>query len=139
MKTARQLLAPTLLFAFATAHAQEMQPGLWEITTSMQMQGMTLPGNKMTHCYTAQDVTAGKHYKGDDPGKCTISNMKSSGGNVSYDMSCLIEGGKMTATVKGKVSPTAYELDQKMRMTPDQGMGEMHSIIKGRRLGDCKK
>lgn len=23
-------------------------------------------------------------------------------------------------------------------MTPDQGMGEMQSFIKGRRLGDCK-
>ncbi len=132
-------LAALAMFALATlANAQEMKPGLWEITTTMQMQGMQMPGQKFTHCYTAQDVAAGKQYQGDDKSKCAISNMKTGGGNVSYDMACAFEGGKMTGSVKGTMSPTAYSFDQKMRMTPDQGMGEMHSIIKGRRLGDCK-
>jgi len=132
-------LAALALFALATfANAQEMKPGLWEITTTMQMQGMQMPGQKFTHCYSAQDVAAGKQYQGDDKSKCTISNMKTGGGSVSYDMACAFEGGKMTGSVKGTMSPTAYSFDQKMRMTPDQGMGEMHSIIKGRRLGDCK-
>lgn len=134
-----KLLATLTLGLFATlAQAQEMQPGLWEITTSMQMQGMQMPGQKFTHCYTAKDVAAGKQYQGDDKNKCTISNMKTGGGNVSYDMACAFEGGKMTGSVKGTMSPTTYSFDQKMRMTPDEGMGEMHSIIKGRRLGDCK-
>lgn len=132
-------LAALAMFALATfANAQEMKPGLWEITTTMQMQGMQMPGQKFTHCYSAQDVAAGKQYQGDDKSKCTISNMKTGGGSVSYDMACAFEGGKMTGSVKGTMSPTAYSFDQKMRMTPDQGMGEMHSIIKGRRLGDCK-
>lgn len=120
------------------AHAQEIKPGLWEIATAMKMQEMEMPGGKFTHCYTAQDVAAGKQYKSED-GKCTISNMKAGGGNVSYDMICNVDGGgKMTGSVKGTMSPTAYTFEQKMRMTPDQGMGEMHSTIKGRRLGDCK-
>lgn len=131
--------ATIALATFATsASAQEMNPGLWEITTSMQMQGMQMPAQKFTHCYTAKDVAAGKQYQGDEKSKCTIANMKTGGGSVSYDMACAFEGGKMTGSVKGKMSATAYEFDQKMRMTPDQGMGEMHSIIKGRRLGDCK-
>lgn len=139
MRTARCLAACSLLVGIAAVHAQEMQPGLWEISTTMKMQGMQLPANKMTHCYTAQDIAAGKHYKGDDASKCTIANLKAAGGNISYDMTCAIEGGKMTGTVKGKVTPTTFEFDQKMRMTPDEGMGDMHSIVKGRRLGDCKK
>jgi hypothetical protein len=134
-----RMLATLALASLATfAHAQEMQPGLWEIVTTMKMQGMEMPGGKLTHCYTAQDIASGKHYQGDEASKCTISNMKTSGGSVSYDMSCAIEGGKMTGSIKGTTSPTAYSFDQKMRMTPDHGMGEMHSIIKGRRLGDCK-
>jgi hypothetical protein len=120
------------------AAAQEMKPGLWEIDTSMKMQDMQLPGARFTHCYTAKDIAAGKQYSADEESKCTITNMKTSGGHVSYDMACAIEGGKMAGSVKGTMSATSYNFDQKMRMTPDHGMGEMHSIIKGRRLGDCK-
>lgn len=135
LRSAATLL--TLLFA-GLAQAQDMQPGLWEVTTSMKMQGMELPGAKFTHCYTAKDIASGKQYAPDEASKCTIANMKVAGGKISYDMNCIVEGGKMSASVKGTISPTAYTLDQRMRMTPDQGMGEMHSTLKGRRLGDCK-
>ncbi|MEW6165411.1 MAG: DUF3617 family protein [Pseudomonadota bacterium] len=134
-----RLLATFALGCIATfANAQEMQPGRWEIVTTMKMQGMQMPGGKFTHCYTAKDLASGKQYAGDEASKCAIANLKSSGGNVSYDITCAMEGGKMSGSVKGKSSPTAYTFEQKMRMTPDQGMGEMHSTIKGRRLGDCK-
>lgn len=135
----KRLLAALALAALAgPGIAQDMQPGLWEIVSSMKMQGMEMPGGKFTHCYTQKDVAAGKQYNPDEASKCTLSNLKTSGGNVSYDMACAIEGGKMTGSVKGTMSATAYTLEQKMRMTPDQGMGEMHSTIKARRVGDCK-
>lgn len=131
--------ATIALTSFAPlAHAQEMKPGLWEVSTSMKMMGMQMPGGKFTHCYTAKDVAEGKQYQGDGQNPCKITNMKASGGNISYDMNCTMEGGKMTGSVKGKMSATAYTFEQKMRMTPDQGMGDMHTTIQGRRLGDCK-
>jgi hypothetical protein len=134
----RLLFAFVVALAATLAQAQEMKPGLWELVTTMKMQGMQMPGGKFTHCYTAQDLAAGKQYSGDEASKCSISNMKSAGGSISYDIACNSEGGKMSGSVKGTVSPTAYTFEQKMRMTPDQGMGEMLSTIKGRRLGDCK-
>lgn len=136
MKRFATIIASTLCATFA--HAQEMQPGLWEITTTMTMQGMQMPGGTFKHCYTAKDIAAGKQYNADDKSKCTIANLKTGGGKVSYDMACTIEGGKMNASVKGTLSGTAYAFDQKMRMTPDHGMGEMNSTIQGRRIGDCK-
>jgi hypothetical protein len=36
------------------------------------------------------------------------------------------------------MGPTAYTFDQKIRMMPDPGMGEMHQTMTGRRIGDCK-
>lgn len=131
------LLVPAFLAPLALAQ-QTMQPGLWEMTTAMKMQGMDLPGSKFTHCYTAKDLEAGKQYQPDAASKCAIANLKTAGGNISYDINCPIEGGKMTGTVKGTMAASSFSFDQKMRMTPDQGMGEMHSIIKGRRSGDCK-
>ncbi|MDP1653830.1 MAG: DUF3617 family protein [Rhodocyclaceae bacterium] len=135
----KRLLTTLAFISFAPlALAQEMSPGLWELTTEMKMQGMNVPPNKFTHCYTAKDIASGKQYGMDEKSKCAIANMKNAGGNISYDMSCSGDGNKMTGSVKGAMSATAFSFEQKLRMTPDQGMGEMQSFIKGRRLGDCK-
>jgi len=135
----KRLLAAIALVSLASPLlAQEMSPGLWELTAEMKMQGMAMPPNKFTHCYTAKDIASGKQYGMDEKSKCTISNMKNAGGNISYDMTCAADGTKMTGTVKGMMSATAFAFEQKLRMMPDQGMGEMQSFIKGRRLGDCK-
>ncbi len=134
----RLLAALAFISCASSVFAQEMTPGLWELTTEMKMQGMAMPPNKFTHCYTAKDIASGKQYGMDEKSKCAINNMKNAGGNISYDMVCAADGTKMTGTVKGTMSATAFTFEQKLRMTPDQGMGEMHSFIKGRRLGDCK-
>lgn len=134
----RTLAALVFVSLSPLGYAQEMSPGLWELTTEMKMQGMNMPANKFTHCYTAKDIASGKQYGMDEKSKCTISNMKSAGGNISYDMTCAADGSKMSGSVKGTMSATAFAFEQKLRMTPDQGMGEMHSFVKGRRLGDCK-
>ncbi|MFN3884073.1 MAG: DUF3617 domain-containing protein [Rhodocyclaceae bacterium] len=135
----RLLSALACLMLASPLFAQEMSPGLWELTTEMKMQGMKMPAQKFTHCYTPQDIASGKQYGMDEKSKCTIRNMKNDGGNISYEMICEAEGGKMTGTVKGTISASAFDFEQKLRMTPDQGMGEMISLIKGRRIGDCKK
>lgn len=134
----RLLVALASVGLASPALAQEMTPGLWELTTEMKMQGMAMPAHKFTLCYSAKDLAAGKQYGLDEKSQCKISNMKQSGGNISYDMLCTADGGKMSGSVKGTMSATAFAFEQKLRMTPDQGMGEMHSFIKGRRLGDCK-
>jgi hypothetical protein len=134
----RLLVAFAVISCASPAFAQEMTPGLWELAAEMKMQGMAMPPNKFTHCYTAKDISSGKQYGMDEKSKCTISNMKNTGGNISYDMSCAADGSKMTGSVKGTMSATAFAFEQKLRMIPDQGMGEMQSFIKGRRLGDCK-
>jgi hypothetical protein len=121
------------------ARAEEMQPGLWELTTEMKMAGMRMPAQKFTHCYTPQDLAAGKQYRMDEQSRCTIRNMKNVGGRISFEMTCEAEGSKMTGSVQGTMSATAFSFEPRMRMTPDQGMGVMLSTITGRRLGDCKK
>lgn len=136
----RRLIALLCCAHLSPVVAQEMSPGLWELTTEMKMQGMAMPPTKFTQCYTAQDIAAGKHYGMDEKSKCTIRNMKNVGGNISYEMTCVADdGSKMNGTVKGSLTATSFQFEQKLRMVPDQGMGEMFSIVKGRRLGDCKK
>lgn len=135
----RLLIALACTLSASLTFAQEMQPGLWELSTEMKMQGMKMPPQKFTHCYTPQDIASGKQYGMDEKSRCSIRNLKNVGGNISYEMTCEADGSKMTGSVKGTMSATAFAFEQKLRMTPDQGMGEMVSFVKGRRLGDCKK
>ncbi len=134
----RLLAAFVCVSLSAPSLAQEISPGLWEITTTMKMQGMTMPAQKIIHCYTKKDIAAGRQYIPEENSQCKISNMRRSGGNIGYDMTCTAEDEKLTGSVKGTISANAFSLEQKLRVTPDQGMGVMLSIIKGRRLGDCK-
>jgi hypothetical protein len=53
-------------------------------------------------------------------------------------MACTSPQGKMTGSAKGTTTTTSYATEMKMRMTPDEGMGEMTQSLKGRLLGDCK-
>lgn len=132
------LHAAILLACAAPCFAQDMKPGLWEIATTTRMQGMDLPGGRFAHCFTASDIAAGKQYNPDDTSKCSISNLKSAGGKISYDIDCAVEGGRMAGSAKGSMSPASYSWELKIRMTPDQGMGEIFSTVQGRRTGDCK-
>lgn len=117
------------------AQAEEMKPGLWEITSQMRAQGMQMPAMKFTHCYSSKDISEGRHYRPDPQNECKMSNLKQSGNDVSFDMKCQDGGQAMTMSVKGTVTATTFRFEQKMRTAE---MGEMLSTTQGKRIGDCK-
>jgi hypothetical protein len=128
------LLAGVSLFLPVPAPAAEMmKPGLWEITTSMEMPGMPYqaPPQTMRHCYTAQEV---KEEPVPKDNNCKITDLKSSGNKVSWKLECK---GEMAGKGEGEMvylGDSAYEGKTKMQT---QGM-TMTSKYKGKRLGDCK-
>ncbi len=59
----RQTLIILVFAAFAPpvlAAPSAMQPGLWEITTKIEMSGMPMPSQTLRHCYTKQDIEQGQ-------------------------------------------------------------------------------
>jgi hypothetical protein len=118
---------------------QQMQPGRWEMSSAMKMQGMQMPGQKWNHCFTAQDIADGKQHRMEDgQSKCTMSDMKASGATYSYSFACTSKDGNMSGQAKGSGTNTSFNTEIKMRMTPDQGMGEFTQVMTGHRVGDCK-
>lgn len=120
----------------------DMQAGMWEYQMEMTMQGMAMkmPAQVYKRCLTPQDIAQNKHFAEDRGGKnpCTISNMKNSGGKFSYDMMCKTEHGTMTGSASGSSSPTAMEMESKMKMVPPtNGMSEMQQKIRAKRTGSC--
>lgn len=134
----------TVLLTSFGSHAQtgaDIQPGMWEYQMEAKMPGMpNMPPTTIKRCLTAQDVAQNKHLT-NDQGKnpCTISNMKSSGGKVSYDFSCKTEQSSVKGSSSGSASGTAMDIQTRMLMTMpgQQGSMEMQQKMKARRLGAC--
>ena len=135
----KHLATALVLTLLSTLTQAQMQPGRWEMSSQMNMQGMQMPGHKSTQCLTAQDIAAGKQHQMDDgQSKCQVSDMKTSGASYSYNFDCASAEGKMSGQAKGNSAATTFTTEIKLRMTPDQGVGEITQIMNGRRTGDCK-
>jgi len=125
----------------AFAQAPDVQPGMWEYQMEMKIPGMpNMPPQTYKRCLTPQDVAQNKQFADNSGGKnpCTITNMKNAGGKVSYDFTCKSERGTMTGNASGKSTPTAIEMESRMKMNPPmEGMSEMSQKMRAKRLGDC--
>lgn len=127
------VLVCCMLFAATAFGAPNMQDGLWEITTTMEMKGMPAEMMKpMTHttCLTQKDSFPEKPQKSDC--KMTSSNPQSD--TVSWTVTCpnSVSKGRITysgTTFEGTTETTAAQDGQKMHMK---------SRMKGKRIGPCK-
>ncbi len=132
-----RLVVPSLLLMLLlplVAAADGMKPGLWEITTTMQMPGMPFqpPPQTIQHCYTPAEASAAPVPAGDP--KCRVENVSRNGNTTSWTVSCSGDGagsGKGEITFSGD---SAYS--GKMTMTTE-GM-TMTSSYQGKRIGPCK-
>ena len=135
----RKIVLAGLLAGFSLFHpsmapaADAMKPGLWEITTTMEMPGMPFqqPPQVVRHCYTAQEV---KEEPVPKDKNCKVTDLKSSGNKVNWKVECK---GEMAGKGEGQITyqgDSAYEGWTKMQT---QGMN-MTMKYKAKRLGDCK-
>ena len=136
------LFAASLLVPAVPLYAAppNMQEGLWEITTTISIEGVpfSMPPMKVTHCYTKKDLedssktrpAAGGSKKKSD---CEVKDLKESGSAASWKIECK-DGTKGTgeATYKG----STYSLTQKV--VDKGGDGASTTTINAKRLGACK-
>ncbi len=112
--------------------AEMMKPGLWEITTSMEMPGMPMqiPAQTMRHCYTEQEIREQPVPKDQN---CKMTDLKTTGNKVSWKLECT---GEMAGTGEGEIihrGDSAYEGKALIRT---QGMA-MTTKYQGKRVGPC--
>ncbi len=138
----RLLVTTALMVASLSASAESnITPGMWEYQMETKMKGMPA-GMKpvvMRRCLTPQDVAQNKHLtQGSEKNPCTMSNMKASGGQVSYDFVCKTEGGTMKGSTTGTTSATSLDFETRVQMVPAvEGMSDMQQKIRAKRVGNC--
>jgi hypothetical protein len=127
-------IVAALLFLFSAQlsfAAPNMEDGLWEITTTVDMPGVPSKSFTQTSCLTKEKAVPQTTESG-----CTITDMKTQGNTVTWTVVCR-EG---MSTSKGKVTYAGTTMDgviETMVKTGGQTM-TMKSTMKGKRIGPCK-
>jgi len=123
-----------LLFLFSgglSFGAPNMDDGLWEITTTVDMPGM--PSQSFTHtsCLTKEKAVPQTAESG-----CTVKDVKTQGNTITWTVVCR-EGMSMST---GKVTYAGTTMDGVVETTVKTGgkTMTMKSTMKGKRIGPCK-
>ncbi len=114
--------------------AQNMKEGLWEITMTMEMPGMSMkmPPQTNTHCLTKKDMVPQKGEPGEE---CKVIKHEVKGDTVTWIMECKTKEG--LTTFNGKVTYKGESFKGLVKMK-QSGM-EMTQNLKGKWIGKCLK
>jgi len=138
MKNIKPLI-PALLILFAvTACSSEpsMEDGIWEMTSTMEMEGMkgmsgNMPPMTYRECLTSKNMVPTQKRRNQD---CEILEQDISGDTVTWKMRCTTNG--MVSQMSGSSTYNGDTMKGNMQMT--SGAMKMSSHITGKRLGPCK-
>jgi hypothetical protein len=104
---------------------------LWELTTKMDMPGMSMPSVTHTSC-----LPKGAAYKPDrnqQQKNCEMTDIKVSGNKTSWKIHC---SGKDAMDGVGEMTRTADTMKGTMKMSMMNG--QMTQVISGKRVGTCQ-
>jgi hypothetical protein len=130
-----------LALAFPALAAPNMQPGLWEITTKMEMRGMegmpAMPPMTVRQCIRPTDVQNGSRTVPQNDPNCTVKDYRVQGNTANWRVECRGENpmsGSGTITYNG----TSYSGTTKFQIQEEGQTMHMMQTFSGRRVGDCK-
>ena len=107
-----------------------LQEGLWEITSKMQMMGMNMPAVKHNQCITRENAVPDSSQPNQE---CKIVETSVNGDTVSWKMVCKTPEGESKMNGEITYNGDTFKGTLKIDM---QGM-EMVQNMSGRRIGDC--
>jgi hypothetical protein len=135
------VLALIFVLIITVAYADpNMKEGLWEITTQMEVSGMTMQMPPHTHiqCLTKKDMVPQKHQKGED--ECKITKQKIKEDTVSWIAECNTSEGTMYFSGKITYAGNTFSGVMKMKDTGSKMSGmEMTQRISGRWIKECEE
>ena len=128
----------TLLLAlFATAAtAADVQPGNWEMTITLSMEGApgAAPPVTQTRCLTEAEARDPSRLVGS--ATCEFTNKRDNGSEMSFDVA---SGGQLPMRGKGVVRYSAQNVAATLELSAEAGGQKLatRSQLSARRLGDC--
>lgn len=134
----RPVAFSSLLLACAFASAQDIRPGRYQTTATMNVAGPMGKPMIDEDCITRKDIEDGLTRVGiEKDSQCKVLGLKRSPGHVSYQLACAEDGVKTTGDVKGTMTADSFEFDI-VTTAPERGARPMNLKVKGKRIGECK-
>ncbi len=134
-------LTPALLFSLASPvfSATHMQPGLWEITTTIQIPGVKLdiPPVVARQCFTAAQLKATEHPLPTSPG-CTITDSTHSSEITRWQMQCKQGNNRINASGEIHYSAQSYQGSARFSDSSGKHAETVVHRYSGKRLGTCR-
>jgi hypothetical protein len=135
----------------ADAGQLTIQPGQWEVTTSVSSvratrlpPGVTMPQMPTTTvrtCVTpaqAREAAASFAGRSDRHGmNCDYSGVSIANGRIQGRSTCSREGMTATVTMDGTFTPTSYDIQQQMQASIRGRESSSTNHLVGRRVGEC--
>ena len=127
-----------LVLFFNPAWGLDFKPGMYKITSSVEMPGMpagSVPPQTITQCLTELDPVPNKDVSGQP---CNIKDMNQKGNTITWKMECEQQGQKMTSDGQIQYSGDSFEGTIKTKMGPEAGNMTVKTVVSGSRIGDCQ-
>ena len=125
------LVVLTTVAALPAQAADEMRPGQWQVTQTMEMGGQSMPPQTLTYCHKASDPKEPLPSQ-QLPEGCKTGEMEHSGNTVRWQFSCT---GENAMQGSGEMTQHSDSYEGVMRMKTEAGAMTTH--MQGKRIGDC--
>lgn len=125
--------------AYGEPNEPDMQEGLWEISSAVEVPGMpmAMPPTTIQHCFTKSDVADKQKILPINDGKCELQDYKQDGNKATWKMQCR---GEMAMKGTGEITYHGDSYQGKMIMEMG-GAGQGGQVIQkysAKRIGDCQ-
>ena len=122
-------ILPSISFA-----APDMQPGRWEITSTLEMPGIAfnMPASKHTQCITTEELVPQAQQENS---KCQVVDQSIDGNVVTWQVRCESGGGTMDS--QGKITYHGASFEGTVVTEGSQMPSEMIQKMTGKRIGQC--
>jgi hypothetical protein len=134
----KMLVGMNLLLMLAGVAAAQagtnMQDGMWEITSTTEMAGMSfsMPGSSFRQCITREDLVPRQQ---EPQQTCEMLENRIEGDTVIWKIRCTTEGGPVTS--EGRITYHGDSLEGVINTTGPQIPGGMKQTMQGKRVGAC--
>ena len=131
------------LITASSATAQEKpQPGMYEITTSLDYADLPIPSTTTTtqNCMTQEDLDTNPFevFAGQPEAQnCDMDDLVMSDGNITMGMRCADSNSVMSMKTAGNYDASSYTLNSEIRISQGSAESKMQSTVEANRVGEC--
>lgn len=122
------------IFSPFSANCMDFKPGKYEITSKMEMPGMSMPAQTVTQCLTQEEPIPEKSLGNQG---CEIVDKQEKGNTLTWTMECTQQGQKVISTGEMTYSEDSFAGGMTMETGPQAGNMTIKTQITGKRIGSC--